>query len=216
MSIRVLLADDHQLFREGVRSMLEKDPGIEVVGEAPNGRSALDLARETAPDVVIMDVSMPDLNGFEATRQIKAALPKARVIALSAHADRRFVSRMLEAGAHGYLVKDCAFEELTRAVQTVAGNLVYLSPVVAGSVVRSSLGKGPDSESGAPAVLSPRQREVLQLVVEGHTTKQIAARLHVSVKTVETHRQQAMKRVGASSVAELTKYALREGMTSLE
>ena len=216
MAIRVLLADDHQLFREGVRSLLEKAPGVEVVGEAADGRTALGLARETAPDVVIMDISMPDLNGFEATRKLKAMLPQTRVIALSAFSYRRFVKQMLEAGAQGYLVKDCAFDELVRAVRTVANNLVYLSPVVAAGVVDASLGKGADADSGGPAKLSPRQREVLQLIVEGHSAKQIAARLHVSVKTVGTHRQQIMKRVGVGSVVDLIKYALREGLTPLD
>jgi DNA-binding NarL/FixJ family response regulator len=216
MAIRVLLADDHQLFREGVRSLLEKAPGVEVVGEAADGRTALGLARETAPDVVIMDISMPDLNGFEATRKLKAMLPQTRVIALSAFSYRRFVKQMLEAGAQGYLVKDCAFDELIRAVRTVANNLVYLSPVVAAGVVDASLGKGADAADGTTVKLSPRQREVLQLIVEGHSAKQIAARLHVSVKTVGTHRQQIMKRVGAGSVVDLIKYALREGLTPLD
>jgi two-component system, NarL family, response regulator NreC len=216
MSIRVLLADDHQLFREGLRSLLEKDPGIEVVGEADSGRTALYLAMQHAPDVVIMDVSMPDLSGVEGTRQIMAALPGVRVIGLSAHGDRRFVTRMLEAGAAGYVTKDRAFDELARAIRTVVDRLVYLSPSVAGGVVQSCLGLGGEAASDELKALSPRQREVLQLIAEGESTKRVAARMHVSTKTVETHRQIIMKKIGASSVQDLVKYALREGLISME
>jgi DNA-binding NarL/FixJ family response regulator len=216
MAIRVLLVDDHQLFREGLRSLLEKEAGIEVVGEADNGRTALELARQCVPDVVIMDVSMPDLNGVEGTRQIMATLPKVRVVGLSAHGDRRFVSHMLKAGAAGYVTKDRAFDELSRAIRTVMDNLIYLSPTVTGGIVEGCLGQGEPAESGAPAALSPRQREVLQLIAEGQATKQIAARLHLSVKTVDTHRHLIMQKVGASSVQDLVKYALREGLISMD
>jgi DNA-binding NarL/FixJ family response regulator len=216
MAIRVLLVDDHQMFREGLRSLLAADPEIQVVGEADSGRTALKLACEAKPNITVMDVSMPDLNGIEATRQIKAAVPHTRVIALSAHSDRRFVARMLEAGASGYLLKDCAFDELTRAIRSVSKNLTYLSPAVAAGVVEDSLGRTLPPQPQGTAALTPRHREVLQLVAEGLTTKQIAARLHVSVKTVETHRQQLMKRLDVQSVADLTKHAIREGLTSLD
>jgi len=215
MAIRVLLADDHQLFRQGMRSMLANDARIEVIGEAENGRSAVELARQLAPDVVVMDISMPDLNGIDATRRIKQRSPGIQVLALSAHADRRFVAHMLAAGASGYLLKDCAFDELCRAVSAVAKKQVYLSPAVAGGVVEASLGLTPADEASGAAALTPRQREVLQLVAEGLNTKRIAARLHVSVKTVETHRTQVMQKLDCQSVAELTKYAIREGITSL-
>ena len=215
MAIRVLLADDHQLFRQGLRSMLANDAGIEVIGEAASGRSAVELARQLVPDVVVMDISMPDLNGIDATRHIKKRSPGIQVLALSANADRRFVAHMLAAGAAGYLLKDCAFDELCRAVFAVAKKQVYLSPAVAGAVVDASLGQAAQSGGGGPGPLTSRQREVLQLVAEGLNTKRIAARLHVSVKTVETHRAQVMQKLDCQSVAELTKYAIREGITSL-
>jgi DNA-binding NarL/FixJ family response regulator len=215
MAIRVLLADDHQLFRQGMRSMLANDAGIEVVGEAASGRSAVQLARQLVPNVVIMDISMPDLNGIDATRRIKERSPGIQVLALSAHADRRFVTGVLAAGAAGYILKDSAFEELCRAIHTVAGKQVYLSPAVAGGVVEASLGLTPANGAPGAAVLTSRQREVLQLLAEGLNAKRIAARLHVSVKTVETHRAQTMKKLGCQSVADLTKYAIREGITSL-
>jgi len=215
MAIRVLLADDHQLFRQGMRSMLANDAGIEVVGEAASGRSAVELARQLVPDVIVMDISMPDLNGIDATRRIKERSPGIQVLAVSAHADRRFVTGVLAAGAAGYILKDSAFEELCRAIHTVAGKQVYLSPAVAGGVVEASLGLTPANGASGAAVLTSRQREVLQLLAEGLNAKRIAARLHVSVKTVETHRAQTMKKLGCPSVADLTKYAIREGITSL-
>lgn len=196
--------------------MLADDAGIKVIGEAENGRSAVELARQLVPNVVIMDISMPDLNGIDATRRIKERCPGIQVLAVSAHADRRFVTGVLAAGAAGYLLKDSAFEELCRAVHTVAGKQVYLSPAVAGGVVEASLGRAPASGASGAAVLTPRQREVLQLLAEGLNTKRIAARLHVSVKTVETHRAQIMERLNCHSVAELTKYAIREGLTTVD
>ena len=215
MAIRVLLADDHQLLRQGMRSLLANDARIEVIGEAENGRSAVELARQLVPDVVVMDISMPDLNGIDATRQIRKRSPGIQVLALSAHADRQFVAQVLAAGASGYLLKDCAFDELCRAVSAVAKKQVYLSPAVAGDVVDVYLGQAAQSAGGGPGPLTSRQREVLQLVAEGLNTKRIAARLHVSVKTVETHRAQVMQKLDCQSVAELTKYAIREGITSL-
>ena len=216
MAIRVLLADDHQLFRQGLRSMLANDAQVEVIGEAASGRSAVELARQLVPDVVVMDISMPDLNGIDATRQIKQRSPGIQVLALSAHADRRFVTGILAAGAAGYILKDSAFEELCRAIHTVAGKQVYLSPAVAGGVVEASLRSAPaDGASGADA-LTPRQREVLQLLAEGMNTKQMAAHMHLSVKTIETHRTQIMKRLDCQSVADLTKYAIREGLTTVD
>jgi len=216
MAIRVLLAEDHQLFRQGLRSMLANDAEVEVIGEAASGRSAVELARQLVPDVVVMDISMPDLNGIDATRQIKQRSPGIQVLALSAHADRRFVTGILAAGAAGYILKDSAFEELCRAIHTVAAKQVYLSPAVAGGVVEASLRSAPaDGASGADA-LTPRQREVLQLLAEGMNTKQMAAHMHLSVKTIETHRTQIMKRLDCQSVADLTKYAIREGLTTVD
>ena len=216
MSIRVLLADDHQLFRQGLRSMLAADAEIEVVGEAENGRHAVELARQLAPDVVVMDVSMPDLDGIGATQQVRERSPGVQVLALSAHSEQRFVNDSLAAGAAGYILKDCVFEELCRAIHTVANKQVYLSPSVAAGVVDTSLGRTPATGASGSAVLTPRHREVLQLLAEGLNTKQIAARLHLSGKTVESHRTQIMKRLGFQGIADLTKYAIREGLTSVD
>jgi DNA-binding NarL/FixJ family response regulator len=216
MSIKVLLADDHRVFREGLRALLEKSADILVVGEAENGRAAVRLTRDLGPDVIVMDVSMPDLNGIEATRQISSRLPNTKVVALSMHADRRYVTEMLKAGARGYLLKDCTCEELVLAIRTTAAGKTYLSPAVADEVVKAFLSQAPELDGGTDGMaLTNRQREVLQLLAEGHTTRQIALRLHVSIKTVETHRHQIMDKLNIHSVAELTKYAVREGLTSL-
>jgi NarL family two-component system response regulator LiaR len=212
--IRIVIADDHQLIREGLRGLLDREPDMEVVGEAQDGRAALGLVADLSPEVVIMDVAMPDLNGIEATRKVIAAFPAIRVIALSMHSDKRFVAGMLKAGASGYLLKDCAFSELASAVRTVAAGKVYLSPGIAGLVAEEFAGRFAPDRPALP--LTDREREVLQLIAEGQATKRIAARLGLSVKTVETHRRQMMDKLGLHSVAELTKYAIREGLTSLE
>jgi two-component system response regulator NreC len=216
MSIRVLLADDHKITRQGLRSLLEKQQEIEVVAEAENGRSAVRLAAEMAPDVVIMDLTMPDLNGVEATRQILSKSPDIKIVALSMHSDALFVTEMLKSGAAAYLLKDCAFEELTRAIKTVMENKTYLSPSISGVVVEDYIHRLSKSDFSGPDVLSNREREVLQLMAEGNSTKQIAVKLHISVKTVETHRRQIMSKLDIHTVAELTKYAIRKGLTSLE
>ena len=214
MTIKVLIADDHQIVREGLRSMLEKEPGIKVVGEAEEGRTTLRLARELTPDVIIMDVAMPDLNGIEATRQIVAEFPAIKVIALSMHDDRRFVLHMIKAGAKGYLLKDSAFKDLAKAIRVVVANKTYLSSEIADIVVKDYLATATSEESSAFYLLSPREREVLQLIAEGKTSNQVAENLHVSIKTVETHRAQLLRKLKVKSVAELTKYAIREGLTT--
>lgn len=216
MTVRIILADDHNIVREGLRSLIEKETDLEVVGEANDGRKAVHLAGELKPDLVIMDVSMPELNGIEATRQITRDMPDIKVLALSMHSDKRFVAGILKAGAAGYLLKDCAFEEMAGAIKAVAGGGTYLSPGVAGAVVQDYVRRLSDSDSSPSTVLTPREREVVQLLAEGKSTKQVAARLHVSVKTVETHRRQVMEKLDIHSVAALTKYAIREGMTILE
>jgi DNA-binding NarL/FixJ family response regulator len=195
--------------------MLEKEHGIEVVGEAENGRIALRMARELIPDVIIMYVAMHDLNGIEATRQIVAEFSTVKVIALSMHADRRFVLNMLKAGAKGYMLKDCAFKDLAKAIRVVVANKTYLSSEIADIVVRDYLSSAPSEESSAFQLLSSREREVLQLLAEGKGTNQIAEKLHISSKTVESYRSQIMAKLKIKNVAELTKYAIREGLTML-
>ncbi|MEA2709338.1 MAG: hypothetical protein QOF78_1939 [Phycisphaerales bacterium] len=219
MVTKILLADDHQIVREGLKSLLNSHEDMEVVGEARDGRSAVQMAKELGPDVVIMDVGMPHLNGIEATRQIMSREPDAKVVALSMHSDRRFMGEMLKAGAKGYLLKDGAFEELATAIRSVIANKVYLSPRIANVVVDDYVRRPPGQQNGetsAFARLTPREREVLQLMAEGRATKEIAMDLKVSIKTVETHRRQIMEKLSIHSVAELTKYAIREGLTSLD
>ena len=216
MSIKILLAEDHKIVRDGLRSLFDKQPGMEVVAEAENGRTTVRLAQEIRPDVVIMDVTMPDLNGIEATRQIIDALPEVKVLVLSMHSDARFVTEALRAGASGFLPKDCSSEEFIRAVGTVVANRIYLPPEVAGVVIEDYVRRFPPSDPSVSSVLTGREREVLQLLAEGWSTKEMASRLYVSVKTVETHRRQIMEKLDVHSIAELTKYAIREGLTSLE
>jgi DNA-binding NarL/FixJ family response regulator len=216
MAIRVVLADDHQMVRDGLRSLIEDAPDMEVIAEAEDGRRAVELALELRPDVVVMDVAMPDLNGIEAAAKITSEAPNVRVVGLSVHSDRRFVQGMLSAGASGYVLKDAAFEELEDALRAAAAGRVYLSPDVAGVVVEGFVRSASPSPSSPFEVLTPREREVLQLLAEGKRTKEIASILGVSVKTVESHRSRTMKKLDVHSVAELTKYAIREGLTTLE
>ena len=216
MTIRALLADDHQLFLDGLRALLAKQPGIEVVAEASDGREALSAARRLRPDVVIMDLSMPGLNGIEATRRISKRVPSARIICLSMHTEARFVEAALEAGAAGYLPKDCASEEMTAAIRAVSKGQTYLSPGVADVVVNVLRNRDVPARESAFDLLTDREREVLQLLAEGQSTKQLAAHLALSVKTVGTHREHIMQKLGIRSIAGLTKYAIREGLTSPE
>ena len=216
MSIRILLVDDHKITRQGLRSLLDENDDMEVLAEAENGRDAIELARKLNPDVIIMDVSMPDLNGVEATRQIIQDNHDVRVIALSMHSDTLFVSEMLKSGASGYLLKDCAFQELEQAIRTVTDGKAYLSPSISGVVVEDYLHRLSKTDMSTSEVLTDREREVLQLIAEGQSTKQVALKLHISAKTVETHRRQIMNKLDIHTVAELTKYAIRKGLTALE
>jgi DNA-binding NarL/FixJ family response regulator len=210
----ILIADDHRLLREGLRALLERE-GFQVVAEADNGRSAVKLAKQLQPDIVITDIAMPDLNGVEATRQICAEAPRSKVLALSMHTESRFVLGILEAGASGYLLKDSAFEELAGAIKAILKDQIYLSPAIAGVVLSQSLSRLGSKRRSQQIELSKREREVLQLIAEGKSTKEIAAMLYVSVKTVETHRKQIMDKLDIHSIAELTKYAIREGVAFL-
>jgi DNA-binding NarL/FixJ family response regulator len=215
MSITVILADDHKIVRDGLRNLLQKYPEIEVIGEAEDGRSTVEMARELSPDVVIMDIAMPDMNGIEATRRIVEEKSGVKVVALSMHSDKRFVSEMLKAGASAYLLKHSAFEELMTAVMTVMEGRMYLSPAVTGVVVDHYIKQNSNTESSVFSVLSDREREVLQLLAEGKNTKEIASSLNLSSKTVDAHRMNIMLKLNMHSIAELTKYAIREGLTSL-
>ena len=216
MSIKVLLGDDHRIMRQGLRALLEKEPDIEVIGEAEDGYSTIELARKLKPQVVVMDITMPNLNGIEATHHITKEVPGVKVLALSMHIDQRFIEEMLKAGATGYLPKDCASEELARAIRTVLNNQTYLSPTIADIVRRDYVRQGSKADTSVFSILTLREREVLQLLAEGKTSKAIASYLDVSVKTIETHRQHIMEKLNFHSLAELTKYAIREGLTSLE
>jgi DNA-binding NarL/FixJ family response regulator len=214
--MRILLADNHKLFCEGLRTLFAKQASTEIVGEAANGRLAVQLARQLAPDLVIMDIGMPELNGMEATRRIRAELPLIKVLAVSMHSDRQYVSGMLSAGASGYVVKDSAFAELEKAIQIVMKGGRYLSPEIVGVVVDDYVQRLSPAPGSSLAKLSEREREVLQLLAEGHSTAEIATLLQVSRKTVETHRKNLTLKLELYSVADLTKFAVREGITSLD
>lgn len=214
-TIRILLADDHKIFREGLAMMLAAIPGFAVVGEAEDGEQAVRLAEAIPFDVAVLDLSMPVMNGIEAARRLLERHSGARVIALSMHKDKRFVAGVLRAGARGYVLKDCAFEELVEAIRAAVAGRSFLSAAI-GEVLLDDFRYAPaPSEAPSAARLTPREREVLAKLAEGLSTKEIAAALEVSVKTIETHRQQIMGKLDLYSVAELTKLAIREGLASL-
>ncbi|MCX5752674.1 MAG: response regulator transcription factor [Candidatus Krumholzibacteria bacterium] len=214
--VTILIADDHRLFRDGLRALLGKQENIRVVAETTDGAETVSAAVQLKPDIVLMDISMPELNGIEATRRIVSQSAATRIIMLSMHSDRRFITESLKAGAMGYLLKDCAFEEVLLAVKAVSEGTIYLSSRISESVIKDYIAIARSVPGSAFSILSAREREVLQLLAEGKSTKEAAAKLHVSVKTVETHRKQIMDKLDTHSVAELTKYAIREGLTPLE
>lgn len=216
MGIKIILADDHKIFCEGLRFMLEDQPGIEVIATAPDGITAAKLTRELSPDVVIIDIGMPNLNGIEATRRINAENQDVKIIALSMHSDKRFVAEMFKAGASGYLLKDSDFDELITAINTVMEDNPYISPAVAKMVIKDYVKSLREDNTSVFDILTAREREVLQILAEGKNTHQIAAALYVSEKTVEAHRRQIMNKLGINSVAGLIKYAIREGLTTVE
>jgi DNA-binding NarL/FixJ family response regulator len=215
-SIRILLADDHKIVRTGLRELLEKQPNLEVVGEAEDGRTAVQLSKTLSPDVVIMDISMHDLNGIEATRQITSNSPHVKVLILSLHSSQRFMTDVFKAGASGYLLKDCDLSEVFDAIRAVIANETYICPQIATVLRNDYLQRILQAEASTVSTLTPREREVLQLMAEGKSTKEIAFSFNLSVKTVEAHRQRIMEKLNIHSIAELTKYAIREGLTSLE
>jgi DNA-binding NarL/FixJ family response regulator len=214
MSIKIVIADDHNLIREGLKALLEKEPDISVIDDAADGQTTFEIVRKAKPDIVIMDISMPGLNGIETTKKIGTKVPGVKVIALSMYSDSKYIFNMLKAGAFGYLVKDCAIEELVTAIRAVAANKIYVSPRIAGTVVKDYLRQGGAKDTNY-SLLTAREREVLQLVSEGNSAKEIAHLLKVSSKTIETHRLQIMNKLSMHSIAELTKYAIREGLTAL-
>jgi len=213
MTIRVLMADDHALFSAGLRSLMGEHADLEVVGEARDGATAVERALALEPDIVLMDISMPGVDGLESTRRITGMRPSMRVLCLSMHADKEFVGAALRAGASGYLVKDGAVDELVRAIRVVANGRIYLSPEVAEAVVASYRSAGPSPPATA---LSERESEVLRLMAEGLSTKEIAARLELSVKTIASHRENLMEKLDIRSVAGLTRYAIRRGLVALD
>jgi DNA-binding NarL/FixJ family response regulator len=215
MSIRIILADDHAILRHGLSKSFQQEEGFKVVGQAKDGRSTVELAKELLPDVIVMDIGMPDLNGVEATRQITKECPDVKVVGLSMHSTNKYVREMFRAGAKGYLLKDCPFEELTQAIQTVMEGKTYVSPSVGQTVIENYI-SSPEDEKSAFHVLSQREREVLQLLTEGKPTKQVAKSLHISPKTVEAHRLRIMSKLQIDNIAQLTKYALQEGLTPPE
>ena len=216
MSIKIILADDHTIMREGLRSILENELHMHVVAQAEDGRTAVELVKKLKPDLVIMDISMPEMNGIEAAHRINEEMPGVKIIALSMHADKRYVSEMLNAGASAYLLKHSAMDELQQAIQTVLANKKYISPNIAGVVIDDYLRHRAADPPVVTASLTAKEREVLQLIAEGKSTKEIASILHVSVPTIDTHRQHIMEKLDIYNIAELTKYAIRTGLTSLE
>jgi DNA-binding NarL/FixJ family response regulator len=216
MGVRILLAEDQRLMRSGLATMIGLQGDMEIVGEAENGREAVELTQLLSPDIVLMDITMPELNGIDATQQIAVLNPAPKVIVLSLHSDRRNVTNALKAGASGYVVKDSPLEELVLAIRAVCSGRVYLSPQVSGGVLHDYRRCVPGRASPEFATLSAREREVLQLIAEGKSTKAIASALYVSKKTIDTHRAHILEKLHASSVAELVKYAIREGLTSAD
>ena len=215
MATRVLLVDDHQVVLEGLRSLLEQESDLQVVGTATNARDAITMIREDEPDVVVVDVAMPDLNGFEATAQILHEKPNLKIVALSTHTSGKHVRGMLDAGAHAYVTKETAANELLTAIRQVRRGRKYLSSDITGTVVDGYVNREV-VDTSAQNLLGAREREVLQLIAEGLTSGEIASRLHISTNTVDTHRRNLMKKLDLHSVAELTKYAVREGLTQLD
>ncbi len=216
MAIKILLADDHAILRQGLSKSIQLEEDMEVVGQAENGLDAIDLVKELQPDVVVMDISMPDINGIEATREILRDFANTKIIALSMHSAKKFVSEMFKAGASGYLLKDCEFDELAEAIRTVVLGKSYITPEITDIVVDGYIKTSQEETSSVFSSLSKRERQVLQLMAEGKTTKQIGLMLHISPKTVEAHRLRIMDKLDIDNVAQLTKYAIQEGLTSPE
>jgi two-component system response regulator NreC len=214
----VLLVDDHAMVRDGIRSLLEQSDRIEVIAEAQNGREGVALAAKHAPDIVLIDISMPDLNGLEATRLIHASDPKIAVIALTMYSEERYVTGIFQAGGRGYLLKTCDGDELMRAIDAVMQGSLYVTPALTHALIgRPHTSVRGTARNGTPPLdaLTPREREILQLIAEGLTSKEIGGRLNIALKTVESHRTNVIRKLDLHSIAHLTKYAIREGLTDL-
>jgi DNA-binding NarL/FixJ family response regulator len=217
MSTKIMIVDDHGVVRDGLQLLLEQDEDMEIVAQAPDGRQAVKMAAKVFPDVILMDVSMPGLNGIEATAQIIKENPQIKVLALSAHSNKRFVTDILKSGAHGYLLKDCITDELFRAIDAVKNGERYLCSKVAGVIIDNYIdGQGQGAGRASINSLTAKERELLQLLVEGLCTKEIARMLHLSIKTVDGRRRDIMNKLEMNSLAELTKFAIREGVTNLD
>jgi two-component system response regulator NreC len=213
----VLLAEDHTIVRKGLRSLLESEADIEIVGEAENGREAIDRVEELRPDVVVMDIGMPGLNGLEATRQIKKRFSDVQVLILTVHTGEEYILQILRAGASGYLVKQAAPAELISAIQAVHRGEAFLSPSISKKVLDDYVQRaGAAAQWDSLERLTDREREVLQLIAEAYSTREIAEELHISIKTAETHRAHVMEKLGLRSTAELTRYAIRKGVVTLD
>ena len=211
--VRILIADDHKILRDGLESLLQKEPGFDVVGTAGDGREAVKLTGELHPDVVILDIGMPEMNGIDAAQKINQDFPSIRMIGLSVHTDPLYVERMFQNGAVGYLPKDCAAEELCAAIRKVMSGGTYIGRSLSDTILRRFI-DGATQDRPAPIdKLSVRERQVLQLLAEGHSAKESAERLGISAKTIEVHRKNIRQKLGISSIAELTKYAIRMGIT---
>lgn len=216
MTIRIVLADDHRMMRAGLAALLKKEPGFELVGEASDGLGAVQLVRELAPDVLVTDLAMPDMNGIEAIRRVRAEAPTVQVLCLSVHNEDRMVLAGIDAGAAGYVLKDSSFEDLAHAIRKVMARQIYLSPSLVGVFVEGYRTRGAAAASSPFSQLTAREREIVQLFSEGHSTSQIAEHLHLSAKTVATHRENVLHKLHIESIAELTRYAIREGLSSLQ
>ena len=215
MKINIIIADDHFLIREGLKALLEKQAGLNICATAINGWEAVKSAQKYKPEIIIMDISMPDLNGIEATKKIKKESPQTKILALSIHANKQYVDRMLTAGASAFLLKDCAFEDLQEAIRAVMSNKVYLSPDIMGIIVHNYKTHISNTNNDTLNSITEREREIIQLIVEGNKTKEIAKKLCLSVKTIETHRSNIMRKLNIDNLPELTKFAIREGITEI-
>jgi DNA-binding NarL/FixJ family response regulator len=220
-NIKVLLADDHKLVRAGIKSLLENSNGITVVGEASNGREAISLANELIPDIVFLDLAMPELNGLETAEKLNHELPSVKSVILSMYTDAEYIIQALRSGASGYLLKDSAPGELKKAIEVVMKDDIYISPSISSDIINNFVaGRRKISQSdeivSSREILTSRQREILQLIAEGNSTKMIADKLFISVKTVETHRAQLMKKLGIYDIAGLVKYAIKIGLIFTE